>query len=316
MTSRGVQRIVVGVDEYEPYGDFAALRFAADAARQRGGVIKLVHGCGPRHSIGHESRAAIDERVRRGRRLLGGAARRLGRMTELDTRIQVLASPLPAAEVLLEESKSAAMIVLQRRDLAQARRVYAGSTTSTVAAQATCPVAVVRSEQVDSEPLTGGVVVGVDSLGHARQALAMAFQEASWRGVDLTVIHAWEPHVSAAPYYGYVPPDASEIEVAHQDEARALAEACAGMSEIYPDVQVHRELVEGPVVRTLLELSRNAQLLVVGRHGHSQLASLGLGTVARHMIRQSPCPVLVTPGEPPAQQHLLSGTEVAVGPGY
>ena len=45
----------------------------------------------------------------------------------------------------------------------------------------------------------------------------------------------------------------------------------------------------------LLQESAHAELLVVERHRDAHLASIGLGTLIRHLIDHSPCPVMITP---------------------
>jgi nucleotide-binding universal stress UspA family protein len=46
----------------------------------------------------------------------------------------------------------------------------------------------------------------------------------------------------------------------------------------------------------------HADLVIVGSHQHSVLYELFVGSVTREVLRKSPCPVLVVPGEPIIQR--------------
>ncbi|MGD2167491.1 MAG: universal stress protein [Gammaproteobacteria bacterium] len=56
-------------------------------------------------------------------------------------------------------------------------------------------------------------------------------------------------------------------------------------------------LVEGPTVATILAVAedQNADLLVVGSHGHGALARVFLGSVSTDIVHHSKIPVLVVP---------------------
>jgi nucleotide-binding universal stress UspA family protein len=63
----------------------------------------------------------------------------------------------------------------------------------------------------------------------------------------------------------------------------------------HPQVDVHRQTVEGPAQKVLLEASADADLLVVGamrRQGHF---GLQLGCTAHALLHHSECPVAVVP---------------------
>jgi nucleotide-binding universal stress UspA family protein len=54
---------------------------------------------------------------------------------------------------------------------------------------------------------------------------------------------------------------------------------------------------EVTVAETLVRLARerDAQAIVVGAHGHGPLSEVLLGSTSRSLIRNAPCPVLVSP---------------------
>ena len=107
-------------------------------------------------------------------------------------------------------------------------------------------------------------------------------------------MHAWEapgpPGVT-----GYVPPDDDELEMLSARAKHMLAEVMAGPCGDHEGVTVHQLAIRGPVAESLLSVSQTAGLLIVSRHAGHGVASLGLGSVARHVLDRSSCPVIVTP---------------------
>jgi nucleotide-binding universal stress UspA family protein len=85
--------------------------------------------------------------------------------------------------------------------------------------------------------------------------------------------------------------------VSAEDEARRmLAEATAGWCGTYPDVEVNLipARFANPTV-ALLELSKDAGLLVVSRHGGNALSRLLFASTGDIAVREAECPVAVVP---------------------
>lgn len=150
---------------------------------------------------------------------------------------------------------------------------------------------------VDREPAapsTGRIVVGVDDSEPAAAALRWAVDEAVLRGAALEVVHAWAPPVSALPFGAtlVVPVDEAAVDAAARTELdQMVAAALADVDEPRPDVQV--TVLPGAPAVTLVEVSENADLLVVGSHGRSGLGRLVLGSVAMACVHHAHCPVVV-----------------------
>jgi nucleotide-binding universal stress UspA family protein len=105
----------------------------------------------------------------------------------------------------------------------------------------------------------------------------------------------WETPADGPTYAGYVPPDPAEKEFARQAAARSLSEALAGLGADFPGLEIQPRPIHGPTLEGLVEVSREASLLVVARHRTPHVASLGLGHVARKLLTDAHCPVMVTP---------------------
>jgi nucleotide-binding universal stress UspA family protein len=204
-------------------------------------------------------------------------------------------SPVPDVEVraivvtgqvvptLLAETADARLVVLGSGRRFDTSRVRLGSVAAHVSAHARCPVVVARSPATGELPAAvarGGVVVGVDGSGISEAATAFAFEEASWRGLDLTVIHAWQTARMPVTF------DVAEA-TREAAEERVLAEALAGWSEKYPDVQVRSRLVRDHPARALMEEAMGAVLLVVGSHGRGRFAEMLLGSVSQVVLRHA-----------------------------
>jgi nucleotide-binding universal stress UspA family protein len=60
-----------------------------------------------------------------------------------------------------------------------------------------------------------------------------------------------------------------------------------------PHVSVTPRLVSGHAAPVLIEASRHAALLVVGRSGHGGFAGMLIGSVSQHCVSHAACPVVV-----------------------
>jgi nucleotide-binding universal stress UspA family protein len=284
-------RIVVGIGDSGPEHYQAALALAARMLKQRVAAITLVHGSTPRFSIAPSS-GAIERQLVRGQQLLEEAKLALSAMVDHDTPIMLTAVPQTGIEALLHESAEAAVLIMQRRVGPSTRRAYSASTSHTVAAQAACPVIVVRQDQSEADS-TSGVVVGLAPTSSLR-ALEVGVVEAAARKCPVTAVCVWDLQFSPT-FGGSIEPDEEELSEAARWSELVLAQAVASVVNDHPDVEVRARSVRGVVANALLQECEHAELLVVERHREAQLASMGLGTLTRRLIDQAPCPVMITP---------------------
>ncbi|HVC69429.1 MAG TPA: universal stress protein [Acidimicrobiales bacterium] len=136
------------------------------------------------------------------------------------------------------------------------------------------------------------IVVGVDGSDASRQALRWATRQAQFTGARLEVVVTWELPTS----FGWVPPYPEDFNPA-ADAQRAAEDEVASALKDYPDVVVQTTVVEGHPAPTLVQASRDAELLVLGSRGHGEFAGMLLGSVTQHCVTHAHCPVLVWRGD-------------------
>ena len=164
----------------------------------------------------------------------------------------------------------------------------------------------------------GRIVVGVDASPDARRALAWAAAEASLRQAVLQVVHAYHSKNLAAPVYfasthtydaavgatGEPPPELTAsvhrreaFEEAVRSQADELLEALLGeLGETVSGVEVQRTVVgDRHPAEALVQLSVDAELLVVGSRGRGGFSELLLGSVSHAAVLHAVCPVVVVP---------------------
>jgi len=189
--------------------------------------------------------------------------------------------------MLIERSAQACMLVVGSRGMGASQRGLLGSVSTATTHHAHCPVAVIhQNAAIDAVSATQPVLVGVDGTSNSAPALELAFEEASRRKVGLTALHAWSdvtgPDLPVAGWDGA------------KDSAQAtLAESLAGYAERYADVAVHRIILADRPVRSLLDESANAQLVVVGSHGRGGFTSMLLGSTSNALLHSVEVPMIV-----------------------
>lgn len=134
--------VVVGVDG-SPEAE-AALMFAAEEARLRGGVLRIVCAWEPSASAyaGEAFAATADvflESERYAEDVLRSALARVGGEVEAEA----LVEEGRAASVLVEQSDGATLLVVGSRGLGAAKRVLLGSVSTHLSHHVTCPLVIV-----------------------------------------------------------------------------------------------------------------------------------------------------------------------------
>ncbi|MFP3712596.1 universal stress protein [Puerhibacterium sp. TATVAM-FAB25] len=136
-----------------------------------------------------------------------------------------------------------------------------------------------------------GVVVGVDGSGDSRRALQWALGVAARHGAEVTAVCAYE-----TPYSPYAPPITGgneDLRDESRDAALRVIQDVSGVEETRPDIELRLE--PGSPAHVLVEHSRTADLVVVGRSGISGFERFVLGSVSAATGAMAYGPVAVVP---------------------
>jgi nucleotide-binding universal stress UspA family protein len=156
------------------------------------------------------------------------------------------------------------------------------------------------------------VVAGVDGSPASVAVVEAAYGEALRRGAVLEIVHVW-----SFPVYvtGFAPPVPMPPEVYSNAaaEAKAVLDRALAHMPAGSDVPVTGKLVEGHPSRVLIDYSNGAELLVVGRRGHSRIAELLIGSTSRACVEHAKCAVLVVPPSTDHERRSEDATPAMAG---
>ncbi|MEU8404438.1 universal stress protein [Nonomuraea sp. NPDC048892] len=276
--------IIVGVDG--SVASRAAVEWAAGDAVRRGVPLRVVHVTDTTwYLVGKRPEAVLPATVHQeGWRVLR-EAEALVRERHPAAEVTTCELEGPPAEVLREQAEGGAELVVGSRGLGGFAGALLGSVSSHVAGHVTCPVVVVRGENL---PVHGEVVVGVDDSPECEPALAYAFEQAELRGATLRVVHAWQ-----SPAHDFVPSTAYDVNEMRAMGQQAVHDRVKAAGQDHPRVTVVEDIQSAHPVDALMVAAELADLLVVGSHGRGALGSALLGSVSRGVLHHTSCPVAV-----------------------
>lgn len=138
----------------------------------------------------------------------------------------------------------------------------------------------------------GTIVVGVDGSESSLRALVWAVEQATSEQRSLTLVHAIHvvtpAYMDAAAVYPQEARDALRA-----DGQQVLDAAHAEVEHRAPELEVHEVIRFEDPRELLLELSKEAALVVLGSRGRGKLRSLLLGSVGVAVVRHAHCPVVI-----------------------
>ncbi len=143
------------------------------------------------------------------------------------------------------------------------------------------------------------IVVGIDGSDPSKEALRWAVEDARVRGAEVIALHAYELPVPAPDAAPAPPTDLPGlIEETHEGALRFVTEVVNEIVGHAVTVDVAPIAVAETPAKALLDAARDADLLVVGSHGHG-LSGLLLGSVSLECAQHAACPVLIHRGSTP-----------------
>ncbi|WP_327341599.1 universal stress protein [Streptomyces europaeiscabiei] len=195
---------------------------------------------------------------------------------------QVAGQTVPA---LVAAARQADLLVLGSRGLGRAAGAVLGSVALAVVARAERPVVLVRAEdgvtqergpdaveEFADATSHRDVVLGLDLRAPDDHVIAFAFGAAARRGTGLRVVHGRSRTTSREP-----------------------ADVLRPWQDKFPGVDVTEEAVVGDAGAHLVDASRGASLVVVGRRTREGSLGPRLGPVAHEVLQYAVSPVAVVP---------------------
>jgi nucleotide-binding universal stress UspA family protein len=276
-----------------------ALEWAVDAARRRAAPLRVAHVRQYAHWAQPEVLAAGPADPRDDPVLTQVRTRLEGRADQRETEYVGLEGA--AGAVLPELGATAQLLVLGSRGRGGFASLLLGSNSMAAARDAECPVVVVPrpGREVHGEAPGGPgprVVVGLKVDGPDEATLEFAFAEATRRGARLQAVAAYPWPAQPWMMPGEMPPPIVDQDVI-EDETRVLADGfLAPYRERHPDVPIQLIPAAGDAAGYLVAASRDADLVVVGRHRRRLLSPVRMmGSVTHAVLLHAASPVAVVP---------------------
>ncbi|MDT2008381.1 universal stress protein [Rhodococcus opacus] len=156
------------------------------------------------------------------------------------------------------------------------------------------------------------IVVGVDGSESASAAVAWAARAAAALSLPLhivTVVHI--------PAFYYTEPYLAE---SFKEELEDTAKGRLGSARVHAKqtvdepLDITTEQHEGKVSQTLIELSANAHMVVLGSRGHGEFTGLLVGSTTSAVAAHGHCPLVVVrgrtlDGQPPTEGPIVVGVD-------
>lgn len=270
--------VVVGIDGSRSALD-AAL-WAVDEAASRDIPLRLVYAIDPDQVSGRGP---------------GDAARDLAtaeiavryvftavESTEKPVKIEVEILQDRPERALLHASRGAAMLCVGSVGLQHSSKGTIGSTAAALAAEAHCPVAVVRGH----DPLQQGwVVAEVDETSVTDNVLERGLDEARLRGAPLHVLAAWQSRFTDV-HDGRCVSDGNRLAKAN------LERRLEKWRNRHPDLDVKAVVVHGNALDYLVKNAHSIRLLVAGHERGRGIREL-VGPTGYAALHDANCSVLI-----------------------
>lgn len=283
--------VVVGVDGSDD--GLRAVRFGAGISHTFGAELLLVHAVDDAMLAGAWGVVYDPEVLQNAGVTANEQARQHAiensELTADDIRTEVvLGSP---GGVLGRLSEVADLIIVGRRSVSGLERMFVGSTSVSVVANASCPVLVISDaahpQKVGDKKLIG---VGMNTSPGNHAVLEHAFKRAEQFGSRLEIVHALQPPV------GLLGPKMSPADLEEQlryikGGLKALAEQTGTR---HPEVGYDVVVVADSPINELVSRSVNYDLLVLGTSG-SNFPGFGLGGLMRGLLAHADCPLYIAP---------------------
>ncbi|MDY6995622.1 MAG: universal stress protein [Actinomycetota bacterium] len=157
---------------------------------------------------------------------------------------------------------------------------------------------------MSTQPAPLGIVVAVDGSPESKVAVDWAARDAAMRRVPLTLAHVLPGASLQAWIQAPLPAEYFEDE---KDAARQLLRDALGVVERATEgvelFCVNQKILSGQPTAALADLTKDADMIVVGRRGLGKVGRVLLGSVSAGLTQHAHCPVAVIHDEDPLIPH-------------
>lgn len=296
--SKGTRDLVlVGVDGTE--AGLAAVRYAAAEAVRAGAALHLVYVVDPYAPplpTWPPAHTDPDSRMGKlGRAILAEAEEAVASSGAVVSTYLLLGKP---SSVLVQEAARARLLVLGDQPRTRFDRIITSTIVGPVAAHSPVPTVVVPA----SWPREGSpheIVVGVHDAATSIALVRRGLEVAAARGAGMRLLHAWHAFGAYEDSLSLGSEEQAWTKRAEQELRVALEAARAECGPEVAAIEARVEVAHAQTAYALVEASRRAELLILGRSRHF-LGFGHLGGTSRAVLRESSCPVEIDPHVAPA----------------
>ena len=270
-SNRPQRSVVVGIDGSQ--AAIQAAEWAVDEAVSREVPLRLVEVIAERvepapfASVGNVQMEV--EYAETALRIAAAAVAAAGKPVKVET-VSLRGNP---ATALIAESRNAEMVCVGSTGIGRLARALLGSTAAELAEAASCPVAIIRTQQSRPKPDSALIVVAVNDSPGNDDVVEQAMVEAQLRHAPVLALGVWRDHL------GEMPGDELDRRV-HFWERR------------YPSVQFHARATRTGITDFLDVSHRRIQLAVIGSTDIDQVARL-IGPHRHPILGHAECSVLI-----------------------
>ncbi|HKR58952.1 MAG TPA: universal stress protein [Pyrinomonadaceae bacterium] len=211
------------------------------------------------------------------------------------------------AAIVWEAQKHAVDLIVMRSRRRPHRAALLGSTAESVSRTAPCPVLVMHTDERDwvgdSDPKINlkRVLVAYDFSDHSELALNYALSFAQEYQAELHLLHVLPPSSLNETEISWYP---LGREGSYHKAARRLQKTVPPEAHLWCEIK--HAVSEGQPYREILNYAEKNQidLICLGAHGAGFGMRALFGSNVDRVLRQAPCPVLVTRPLKPAMSHV------------
>lgn len=287
-----------------------ALRYAVALSKAYNAKLILLHCATGEPSSDHNAHEKAAETIKQA---LVKYAGDFG-LSGLDWRSEVVTGEDVGETIVREAAILRVDLIVMRSRRRPYRAALLGSTAESVSRNAPCPVMVMHSDERDW--VTGAkaninlkrVLVAYDFSDYSELALTYALSFAQEYQAELHLLHVLPPSNSSETEINWHP---LGREGAYHQAARRLQRSVPNEVHLWCDVK--HAVIEGQPYREILSYAERNQidLICLGAHGAGFGMQTLFGSNVDRVLRQAPCPVLVSRPLKPAM-HFEAKRELLV----